>query len=78
MAGDGKELFYLAPDLRLMAVPITAGSAIEAGTPRVLFETDAFPPSPCSSPLIRRNPVAAESDLPPITVVVNWQAALGR
>ena len=39
---DGRELFYLAPDNRLMAVPIRLGAdrdAAEAGTPVPLFAT---------------------------------------
>jgi dipeptidyl aminopeptidase/acylaminoacyl peptidase len=38
---DGKELFYLAPDGKIMAVEVkVAGNGIlEAGTPRPLFET---------------------------------------
>jgi Tol biopolymer transport system component len=34
---DGKELFYLAPDRRLMAVEVKAGATFEAGAPRPLF-----------------------------------------
>jgi len=38
--GDGKELFYLAPDRRLMAVGVkSAGDRLEAGIPRALFPT---------------------------------------
>ena len=39
---DGKELFYIALDGRLMAVPIalpSAGASVEAGTPVPLFAT---------------------------------------
>jgi Tol biopolymer transport system component len=37
---DGKELYYIAPDGKLMAVPIAAsGATIEPGTPIVLFQT---------------------------------------
>ena len=36
---DGKELFYLAPDRKLMAVEIRAGATFEAGAPRPLFQT---------------------------------------
>ena len=37
---DGKELYFLAPDATLMAVPVTAaGTAFEAGTPVALFPT---------------------------------------
>ena len=36
---DGKELFYIAPDLTLMAISVkTAGSALEAGVPVRLFK----------------------------------------
>lgn len=37
---DGKELYYIAPDARLMAVPIrTQGETLEPGTPIPLFQT---------------------------------------
>jgi serine/threonine protein kinase/Tol biopolymer transport system component len=40
---DGKELYYIAPDGKLMAVPMTASSAtIEPGTPVALFQTRLF------------------------------------
>ena len=34
---DGKELYYISPDRKLMAVPMKIGSTIEAGTPQSLF-----------------------------------------
>ena len=40
--GDGKELFYLAPDQRLMAVPIqfdAQRNVVDVGTPEALFTT---------------------------------------
>ena len=36
---DGRELFYLAPDGTLMAVPVNLGLACEFGVPRALFAT---------------------------------------
>jgi dipeptidyl aminopeptidase/acylaminoacyl peptidase len=37
---DGRELYYIAPDSKLMAVPIAVrGERLEAGTPVVLFQT---------------------------------------
>ena len=39
---DGKELFYIARDARLMAVPLrlsSNGETVEAGTPIPLFQT---------------------------------------
>jgi Tol biopolymer transport system component len=41
-ARDGHELFYVAPDSRLMALPIripSAAQALEAGAPVALFQT---------------------------------------
>jgi Tol biopolymer transport system component len=36
---DGRELFYLADDGRLMALPVLAGSGFEVGTATALFRT---------------------------------------
>jgi hypothetical protein len=36
---DGRELFYIAGDRRLMAVPIGAGPEFRRGTPQTLFGT---------------------------------------
>ena len=39
--GDGKELFYLSRDLKIMAVSVTdRGSSLELGVPRVLFQAN--------------------------------------
>jgi Tol biopolymer transport system component len=38
-ASSGKELFFLAPDGKLMSVPIGAGSSFEPGKPKALFDT---------------------------------------
>ncbi len=35
---DGKELYYISGDLKLMAVEVKSGSSFEAGVPRVLFD----------------------------------------
>src|SRR2546423_1910607 len=36
---DGKELFYIGPDNRLMAVSVTLGDSLQVGTPKALFQT---------------------------------------
>jgi Tol biopolymer transport system component len=36
--GDGKELYYWAPDGKVMAVEVTAGTAFQAGIPKLLFQ----------------------------------------
>jgi Tol biopolymer transport system component len=86
---DGKEVFYLAQDGKLMAVDVRAGSTFDHGRPSALFQTRMSPL--LNRPGSRRNqyvvtadgqrflihqpPEGRPSSLP-ITVVVNWAAAL--
>ncbi len=37
---DGKELFYLAADSKIMATPVTIGASFDAGTPVALFQAN--------------------------------------
>jgi eukaryotic-like serine/threonine-protein kinase len=39
--GDGKELFYLSSDGKVMAVPVTEGANFDAGAPVALFQANA-------------------------------------
>jgi Tol biopolymer transport system component/predicted Ser/Thr protein kinase len=41
--GDGKELFYVAPDRKVMAVDVRGDERLEAGTPHALFATRILP-----------------------------------
>ncbi|HVE65611.1 MAG TPA: protein kinase, partial [Thermoanaerobaculia bacterium] len=80
---DGRELFYMSLDGKLMSVDVRAGSSFETGEPRVLFAV-----RPKSSP---ERQFAASKDgqrflvnvpssgqqSPPITLVQDWPAALG-
>ena len=89
---DGKELFYAAPDERLMAAPVTPateGQALNVGEPAPLFMTHL-----AQGPGIVafRSQYAVASDgrflmnvsvdqaapAPPITVVVNWTTGLKK
>ena len=45
---DGRELFYIAPDGKLMAVPVKTGATFEFGSPLALFQTPD-PQTPSSS-----------------------------
>jgi eukaryotic-like serine/threonine-protein kinase len=38
--GDGKELFYLSPDSKMVAVPVKTGPSFDPGTPVVLFQAN--------------------------------------
>ncbi len=82
---DGRELFYVTPDDRLMAVPLTvSGLALEVGPPALLFTLRIQPPplfsttSPYDvSPDGQRflvNTVLGEGETAPLTVVLNWTA----
>jgi Tol biopolymer transport system component len=81
---DGKELFYVAPDGKIMSVEIRAETVFEAGTPQALFTTllknMPGPPYDVSSDgqrILLNRPLGEESS-PPITLVQNWTALLKR
>jgi eukaryotic-like serine/threonine-protein kinase len=91
---DGKELFYVGLDGRLMAVPIAVGAdrQLEAGTAVALFRTQlATGPNINSGGNGSKAQYAVAPDgrflmnmtleaptAPPITVVLNWDAALKK
>jgi hypothetical protein len=77
---DGKEVYYLAPDLRLMAAAVVVqGSSIAPGTPEALFQTHV-------ATLVNRQPydvapdgrflIATElesASTEPIHLLLNWK-----
>jgi len=84
---DGRELFYIAPDERMMAVSIAVGAdrQLEAGAPVPLFPTRVSPyydtiPQYTVAPDGRflMNVVVEAPTVPPITVVLNWDAAFKK
>ena len=82
---DGKELYYVALDGKLMAVSLEAsgdGATLEPGAARALF--DAGIGSPVQSNSLQQYMVARDGDRflmnrlveevpPPVTVIVNWK-----
>jgi hypothetical protein len=80
---DGRELFYIAQDGKLMAAPVKTGATFEFGSPLALFQTPV-PQTPGSSGyavspdgqrfLLRTIP--AGSKPPSITIVTNWLASV--
>jgi len=84
--GDGKELFYVAPDKKLMVVTVKAeGNSFELGAPQPLFDMRIGNLPLTGSPFYdvtrdgRRFIVstAVEESAPtPMTVVLNWNAGL--
>jgi eukaryotic-like serine/threonine-protein kinase len=82
---DGRELFYVSADQKLMAVPVRIGFSFEAGAPQALSEITvasslggAFLYNPAANG--RRFLVSdrAAGEKPRISVVLNWQAGLKR
>jgi eukaryotic-like serine/threonine-protein kinase len=79
--GDGKELFYVASDGKLMSVDIRPKPVFEAGAPRPLFQ---LPPGFIGFEVTsdgRRFLIgvpAAQRASAPLTVVLNWQTALKK
>ena len=68
---DGRELFYQAPDQRIMAVPIDlSAAAARPGAPVELFQsTGNWWPSPDGQRFL----MAEETEPPaPITLLLNW------
>jgi Tol biopolymer transport system component/tRNA A-37 threonylcarbamoyl transferase component Bud32 len=86
---DGKELFFLSTDGRLMATPVKSGTTLTFGEAKPLFKTAVIPHgsqsiglvtyydvSPDGQRFLCVIPSASDESFAPITVVLNWQAAL--
>ena len=80
---NGKELFYISPDSKMMAVAVNSQPVFQAGTPRALFQTNIVDTG------IRTGPMSwdiapdgnrfliiteAPGDASSLTVVLNWRA----
>ncbi len=82
---DGKELYYLTTDGKMMAVDIRSGEDIEASVPRKLFDT-GFAVDPTNNQydvtadgnrfLILTS--LSEPNANPVTVVTNWTSLLKK
>ena len=78
---DGKELFYIAADNRLMVVPVKIGPSFETGAATALFQVEAPDNQYDVSADGKRfliNISVVEAKYLPHTVVVNWAADLKR
>lgn len=80
---DGKEIFYIAPGGRMMAVPVDSGpDYFRPGAPRPLFEVNFDPQGSQAEYDVTRDgqrfliaqPVAGNDT--PITVIMNWPRLL--
>ncbi len=86
--GDTKELFYIAPDGKIMAVPVSAGATFDAGPPTALFQAHArefFATSEQASYDVSKdgqrfliNTQVKNVDTQPMSVILNWDADMKK
>jgi eukaryotic-like serine/threonine-protein kinase len=86
--GDGKELFYLASDSKIMAVPITGGTNFDSGSPVPLFQ--AVPREMGATSELAEYDVARDGqrflvntqvrdpETQPMSVILNWSTQLKK
>jgi len=80
-SADGKELYFIAPDGKLMAAPITStGATFAAGTPTALFPARLAPGGPGNKQqyVVSREGrfllyQQIEESAAPITLILNWK-----
>jgi eukaryotic-like serine/threonine-protein kinase len=85
---DGKELFFLSRDRKLMAVPVKLGATFEFSSPKPLFETHAHEPLTAEEfftydvfPDGRQFLINAEGERDkssPVDIILNWTSQLKK
>ena len=79
--GDSREMFYVAPDGKVMATDVSAGQEFHAGAPAPLFQIPSGAivgdVSADGKRFLLVTP-AGPSATPPFTVVLNWTAGLKK
>jgi dipeptidyl aminopeptidase/acylaminoacyl peptidase len=80
---DGKELFYLSPQQKLIAVPIKTGDRIQLGSAEELFRVDVAMGSSiydvsADGKRFLVNARVSGPESTPITIVTNWTASLKK
>jgi serine/threonine protein kinase len=84
---DGKEFYYLAPDGKIMAAPVTTGAKFDAGTPVALFQANprelvatseqfSYDVSKDGQKFLINTQL--KTAMTPMSVVINWAAKLGK
>ena len=86
--GDGRELFYLSPNSKMMAVPVTTGANFEARTPVALFQAAPRQPIPIFDLFVYDvsrdgqrfliNTQVKQAESAPMSIVLNWTAKLNK
>src|ERR1700756_27955 len=86
--GDGKELFYLSSERKIMAAPVTTGTNFDVGTPVALFQATPRPPILVYDLFVYDvsrdgqrfliNTQVKQAEAAPMSVVLNWTAKLNK
>ena len=86
--GDGKELFFLSSDSKIMVASVTAGANFDASSPVALFQTTPRQPVSTNDQFVydvSRDgqrflflTQVKQSETTPMSVVLNWAAMLNR
>src|SRR5258708_822225 len=86
--GDGKELYYLGPDGKLMAADIKTATGFEAETPSALFQTPTRQPISAmdffsydatrDGQKFLVNTKLENSNSAPLSVILNWSADMEK
>lgn len=82
---DGRELYYVATDGKLMAMEVTPGQVLKVGTPEELFAPSSFHLNADRGYAVTGDgqrflflTSADEANVPPFTVVLNWMAEVKK
>jgi len=85
---DGKELFYLSAEGRMMAVPVRLGTSFEAGSPGALFQTHLRQPISAQDMFsydvtsdgqkFLINTKVDEPNAAPLSVILNWASEMEK
>ena len=86
--GDGKELFYLSSDGKMMAAPVTTGAKFDSGTPVALFSATPRQRAARTELFVYDvsrdgqrfliNTQVKQAETQPMSVVLNWPAKLNK
>jgi Tol biopolymer transport system component len=82
--GDGKELFYLAADRKIVAVRVKEGANFDPGAPAALFQANPREPMATSEQVVYDvtqdgqrfliNTYVKNGEIQPMSIVLNWDA----
>jgi Tol biopolymer transport system component len=77
--GDGREIFYLSPDNKIMAVPVTLSPSFQAGVSVALFTkvNNGWDVSRDGQRFLI-NSLPEDTGSPPLTLLINWTALVKK